>query len=91
MADQRLRIVATLKVKPESRQWAIDNAFKQLVEKTRQEEGVISYYLHNDVKDENTFVFVEEYRSQADIESHMKSAHLGEALGKLKDHLTAPP
>ncbi|KAL4453655.1 hypothetical protein ABPG74_009551 [Tetrahymena malaccensis] len=91
MADQRLRIVATIKVKPESRDQNLLTAFKNLVEETKKEEGNISYILHNDVKDPNTFVFVEEWRSSADIEKHMKSPHFTGFVGKLKAHLVSAP
>ncbi|KAL4453656.1 hypothetical protein ABPG74_009552 [Tetrahymena malaccensis] len=90
MADHKLRIVAIISVKQESREQLL-TVFKTLVEETRKEEGNISYVLTNDVSDQNTFVFVEEWRSQEDINKHMASAHFVAFQGQIKDHLTGAP
>lgn len=63
MAEKTIKVVALFKLKPESREWAVQNPFKQLVEKTRAEKGCISYHLYNESSDTNSFVFVEEWKS----------------------------
>ncbi|EWS74390.1 antibiotic biosynthesis monooxygenase family protein (macronuclear) [Tetrahymena thermophila SB210] len=90
MADQKLRIVALISIKQESREQLLP-VFKTLIEETRKEEGNISYVLTNDVKDQNSFVFVEEWKSQEAINQHMASAHFVAFQGQIKDHLAAVP
>ncbi|KAL4497915.1 hypothetical protein ABPG72_014772 [Tetrahymena utriculariae] len=90
MADHKIRVIAIASIKQESREQILP-IFKTLVEETRKEEGNISYVLTNDVSDQNTFIFIEEWKSQEDINKHMASAHFVAFQGQIKDHVAAAP
>ena len=47
----------------------------ELIEKSRKEEGCISYLLQQNTEKENQFVFVEEWKSNEAIEKHNSSEH----------------
>ncbi len=51
------------------------NLAKELVEKSRQEEGCISYCLFQDIRDDSIFTFIEEWRDQEAIDLHNSSEH----------------
>jgi quinol monooxygenase YgiN len=53
---------------------------KTLVTATKQEPGVISYILHEDVKTPGNFYVFEAYKDQAAVDAHMGSAHLATAF-----------
>lgn len=62
-----------------------------LVEPTRKEAGCISYRLLNNVDDATDFTFVEEWRSSADVDAHMRTAHVQAALAKVGALVAAAP
>ena len=49
--------------------------YKELVEKTREEDGCISYELHQDIKNLGHFIFIEEWVDRAALDSHVASEH----------------
>jgi quinol monooxygenase YgiN len=53
---------------------------KTLVAATKQEPGVISYILHEDIKTAGNFYVFEVYKDQAAVDSHMASPHLAAAF-----------
>jgi len=69
-----LRIIAVMKVKPESIE-DIKPIFQAVVTGSQQEEGCISYNLYQDIKDNTKFVMVEEWKSQAAIDFHNTTEH----------------
>lgn len=48
---------------------------KELIYKTREENGCISYDLYEDMNNENIVTFIEEWNSKEDLDNHMKSEH----------------
>lgn len=85
-----LDVVALLKAKPGS-EIPLGAALAALVEPTRQEAGCVSYELFESQVDASTFVTVEKWRSQADLDTHMQSAHVQHALAVATEHLAQPP
>jgi quinol monooxygenase YgiN len=85
-----LRVVALLRAKPGSED-ALGDALKGLVEPTRAEEGCLSYDLFTSNVDPTTFVTIEEWRSQADLDAHMQTPHIGAALASAGDIFSAAP
>ncbi|MDQ3610343.1 MAG: antibiotic biosynthesis monooxygenase [Actinomycetota bacterium] len=53
-------------------------AVEVCVAKPHAEEGCISYALHRDNADPNHLVLVERWRSQADLDAHLQSAHVAD-------------
>lgn len=77
-------VVATTKVKPESREAYIAGA-KDCIRATHQEQGCIAYESHTSINDPNTFVVVERWASREDLNAHGRSAHM-----KVWRELSAP-
>jgi quinol monooxygenase YgiN len=50
---------------------ALVEAFAEAIARTHEEEGCLLYALHRDQADPDHFVHLEQYRSQADLDSHM--------------------
>ena len=56
-------------VRPERRRDLLET-MRGTLEPARVERGCLSYRLSEDVEDSNTFVLVEEWETQKDLESH---------------------
>ena len=70
----QIKIVAVLKIKSEYVGELLP-VFKGMVEKSRAEEGNVSYDLNQDIQDADQFVFVETWKSAEAIEIHNASTH----------------
>jgi len=60
-------------------------ATKSLIEKSRAEEGCISYSLYQDPQDKTRFLFFEEWKNQAAVDYHFATEHFqkfGEVLNE---------
>lgn len=88
MAD--LQVVAVLTAKPGSEE-VVGEALRALVEPTRSEAGCTSYELFVSVADKTTFITVETWTSQADLDAHLQTPHVQQALGAAGDHLAQAP
>lgn len=69
----------------------VRDALSGLVVPTRQEQGCLSYDLYESGAAPGTFITVERWRSQADLDAHMQTAHVAQALVAAGDALAAPP
>ena len=85
----RVTIIGTVISRPETRAELAGLLAKQ-VAPTRAEAGCINYDFHVDSKDPCTFVFYENWRSQADLDAHLRQPHL-EPLFTQIDRLLAKP
>ena len=78
MEDERtgdeLKIVAIMTVKPEAIKEILP-IFQTLVQGSQEEDGCISYNLHQDISDSTKFVMLEEWKSQAAIDYHNNTDH----------------
>jgi quinol monooxygenase YgiN len=63
---------------------------KDLIVKSRAEEGCISYTLYQDPNDKTKFFFFEEWKNQAAIDFHFSTEHFKQLGEKLKDWEAAP-
>lgn len=77
-----IKIVAKNHVKPECVQAFKDTA-RELIEKSRAEEGNIFYTLNVSMSDPNTLVFIESWKDQSAIEFHNRTEHFTSTLPKL--------
>ena len=64
---------------------------KELIEKSRAEEGCISYTLYQDPNDKSTFLFFEEWKNQAAIDFHFATEHFKKFDEKMGDFASKPP
>jgi len=62
-----------------------------LAHASKEEPGVISYILHEDVKTAGNFYVFEAYKDQAAVDAHMASAHLAAAFAAAGSLLAGPP
>jgi len=72
--DVKKIISAQVFIKPEKVDEFIA-ATKNLIEKSRAEEGCISYSLYQDPQDRTKFLFFEEWKNQAAIDFHFSTEH----------------
>ncbi|SFR99921.1 Quinol monooxygenase YgiN [Halomicrobium zhouii] len=73
---------AALRIDPDRREQALD-AVEKLVERTREEAGVIDYVGTTEVANPNVVRFVEQYEDEAALEAHNESAHYREFEAQL--------
>jgi len=68
------KILVTLRmiVRPERRSDLLET-MREMLEPARVERGCLSYHLYEDVEDRNAFVLVEEWKTQKDLESHIRT------------------
>lgn len=94
-AEQRipmpdLDVVAVLTAKSGS-EALIRDALASLVEPTRAEEGCLRYDLFSSAADPAVFITIERWRSQEDLDGHLQTPHVQQALGAAGEHLAAAP
>jgi quinol monooxygenase YgiN len=63
---------------------------QEVIDKSKAEEGNASYNLFSDLKEKNKFVFVEEWKSQAAVDTHFATEHF-KKFGTLMDEVAASP
>lgn len=85
-----LYVVAVLKARPGS-EAVLRDALAELVTPTRAEDGCISYELFRSASDTSTFITVEKWRSQDDLDAHMQTAHIARALHTAGEALEGGP
>ena len=90
MPANSLRVVARIKAKRETI-GEVRELLRGLVEPTRNESGCISYELLQNTKDPTDFTFVEEWESEAALESHAASDHLKAIGPKLQPVVAEAP
>ncbi|MDD4088132.1 MAG: putative quinol monooxygenase [Tissierellia bacterium] len=49
--------------------------YEELVEKTRKEDGCISYSLFRDIEDDSILTMIEEWESKDALDKHFKTEH----------------
>jgi quinol monooxygenase YgiN len=76
-------------VRPERRGDLLET-MRGMLEPARVERGCLNYCLYEDVEDRNTFVLVEEWETQQDLESHIRTENQQRLLA-LMDLLSEQP
>ncbi|GAA4747146.1 hypothetical protein GCM10023350_34910 [Nocardioides endophyticus] len=74
-----LRVVATIPIDP-ARATEAAAALATLAAASREEEGCYAYDVFESATTPGTFVTVEAWRSQADMDAHMSALHIGKAF-----------
>ena len=85
-----INVVAVITAKPGSED-VVREALKGLVEPTRDEAGCIVYDLSESAVAPGTFITVEEWDGQSDLDAHMQTPHIQSALAVLGSELAAAP
>ncbi len=55
-----------------------------LIGRIRHEKGCIRYHVYQDVENQNVFIIIEEWETQADLDKHLRSDKFGVLLGAVK-------
>ena len=78
-------IDATFKitVPPEKRKEVLQT-FKAILGPIRREQGCISCNCYVDVEAEDNIFFMEEWKTSEDLNTHLRSIHLGVLIGAMK-------
>lgn len=79
-----LKIVAIITVKPEQIRDMLP-LFQEIVQGSQEEDGCISYNLHQDIKDSTKFIMLEEWKSQDAINYHNNTDHFKSFKAASKD------
>lgn len=90
MPDRGVRVVARVVARP-GKVEELRALLQGLVEPTRKEPGCVTYELLQNKTDPTDFTFVEEWRSEADLDTHLQSPHLRDARSKLPELAAAAP
>ena len=87
--DGTLTVIAHVSAKPgqESR---VQQVLEGLLAPTRAEAGCINYDLRQSQTNPALFVFYENWKSEAHLEAHARSAHI-QAFRKLAEEILAEP
>jgi len=85
------KILVTLKMiaRPEKRSDFLET-MRGMLQPARVERGCLSYHLYEDVENRNAFVLLEEWATQEDIESHIRTDNQRRLLA-LMDLLSEHP
>ena len=83
-------VVATMRAKA-GREGEVEDILRELDAVTRAEAGCQLYDLHVREGDPTLFMFYERWESDAALDAHLTSPHVGDAFAKLGDLLESPP
>jgi quinol monooxygenase YgiN len=88
-----VKVVARITARPD-RIDELTRILLRLVEETRKEKGCLSYELYQNLDEPNDFTVVEDWASNAAIDSHMVTEHVQDAKAgsrrRLKSKDTGP-
>jgi len=87
--DTKILVTLRMIVQPERRSDLLETMLGML-EPARVERGCLSYRLYEDVENSDAFVLVEEWKTQQDIESHIRTDNQRQLLA-LMDLLSEQP
>jgi quinol monooxygenase YgiN len=82
-----LHVVALIPAKPGSES-AVRDALSTLSAATQGHEGCLSYQLFESTAAPGTFVTLETWRGQEDLDAHMQSEDIATALGAAEGNLS---
>src|SRR5215204_1831208 len=73
--DKPFTLLVTVKVK-EGMGAKFEEAFTKAIQGTRKEKGCITYDLNHSLEDATKYQVYERWKSVADLEAHLKTAHI---------------
>lgn len=80
-----LKVIAQDFIKPEAIEIVLP-LYRELVEKTRQEELCVAYDLFIDQKDSGHFIFIEEWPDRAALDAHCASEHFQRLVPQINQY-----
>jgi quinol monooxygenase YgiN len=88
--DTKILVTLRMIVRPERRRDLLET-MRGMLEPARVERGCLSYRLYEDIEVRNAFVLVEEWKTQKDLESHIRTDNQRRLLLALIDLLSEQP
>ncbi len=85
-----LNVVAVITAKPGG-EAIVEEALKTLVVASRDDRGCLSYDLFASDSTPGTFVTIERWQSQEDLDAHMASSHIADVITVAGDHFDGFP
>ena len=85
MIDASIKIT----VPPEKRKEVLQ-AFKEILGPIRRERGCISCNCYVDIESENNIIFMDEWQTSEDLDTHLRSVHFGILIGAMKMLIKEP-
>lgn len=85
-----LDVVAVITAKPGSES-IVEEALQSLVGPSRRDHGCVSYDLYASESTPGTFVTIERWESQEDVDAHMASPHIAEVITVAGPHFEGFP
>lgn len=82
MPDRAVRVVARVVARPGQVE-ELRALLRGLIEPTRKEPGCVTYELLQNTTDPTDFTFVEEWRSEEELDAHLHSPHVTQARSRL--------
>ncbi len=87
---ESLTVVTHLRAQPGKEQQLRD-ALTALIEPTRRERGCLGYDLHQGVEDTSVFVFHENWQTPEDLDMHLQTPHVQQAVTRMGELLSGEP
>ena len=87
--DTKIFVTLRMIVRPEKRRDLLET-LRGMLKPARVERWCMSYRFYEDIEDRNAFVLVEEWKTQKDLESHLRTDNQRRMLA-LMDLLSAEP
>lgn len=88
--ESSVYVVARLIALPEKTE-SLKALLVGLISPTRTEKGCLSYELWQNQSDPNDFTFVERWESVANLEAHLSSQHIQDAIAQLDGLVATEP
>lgn len=85
-----IRVLARAVARSDGRD-ALRAALRDNMLASRRESGCVRYELAQGLADPNEFTTLEEWRTEADVDAHMRTAHVQRLLATVPALLAAPP
>jgi quinol monooxygenase YgiN len=85
-----LYVIAKLQARP-GKEETIKGLMQPLVEQTKKEKGCLSYELFHDRKNPAVFTLVEQWESEADVNTHLGQPHMQKLFAQLPELVSAAP
>lgn len=82
--NEMIKVVAKCKLKPDVNVEEYLVQARELVAKTRKEEGCITYALHQDINDPSIITMLEEWADEEALNQHNKTEHVKSIVPELR-------
>jgi quinol monooxygenase YgiN len=90
MSEQELAAIGIVRAKPGQDQ-ELGRRMSSLIAPTRAEPGCLAYELFQSTEDPAVWVFIERWRSVADLDAHVHANHMTTFLARSREVLADQP